>query len=100
MSGCADLHARKNIPSHLNVQSGGCLWCYGTEAMVGVVGWRGAVAMEGAGERHIGVSWRVYACAYGVIGCLGRVRVLAMSKNHRFVRTVFDRARIAVLGSR
>ena len=68
--------------------------------MVGVVGWRGAVAMEGAGECHIGVSWRVYACAYGDIGCLGRVRVRAMSKNYRFVRHVFDRSRIAVLDSR
>lgn len=68
--------------------------------MVGVVGWRGAVAMEGTDERQIGVPWWVYACAYGVIGRLGRVRVLAMSKNHRFVRTVFDRARIDALGSR
>ena len=56
--------------------------------------------MEGTDERQIGVPWWVYACAYGVIGRLGRVRVLAMSKNHRFVRTVFDRARIDALGSR
>ena len=44
--------------------------------------------MEGTDERQIGVPWWVYACAYGVIGRLGRAWVLAMSKNYRFVRRV------------